>query len=118
MNFQGFYSCGFDISGDKRGTKADQLHLTALAPPPHTHRHRYFGVLAPNSPLREAVTAMAQGAPAPSAAAQAESASTALGTSAPALTLPGNAVTPKPDPVPPKRPAHYRLVAQGWLCAI
>ena len=24
-----------------------------------THRHRYFGVLAPNSPLRSAVTAMA-----------------------------------------------------------
>jgi hypothetical protein len=100
----------------KRGAKADALHLTplelidriaALVPPPRTHRHRYFGVLAPNSPLRAAVTAMAQGAPAPSAAAQAESASTALGTSAPALTLPGNAVTPKPDPVPPKRPAHY-----------
>ena len=100
----------------KRGAKADALHLTplelidriaALVPPPRTHRHRYFGVLAPNSPLRAAVTAMAQGAPAPSAAAQAESASTALGTSAPALTLPGNAVTPKPNPVPPKRPAHY-----------
>jgi len=25
-----------------------------------THRHRYYGVLAPNSPLRAAVTAMAQ----------------------------------------------------------
>ena len=29
-------------------------------PPPRTHRHRYYGVLAPNSPLRGAVTAMAQ----------------------------------------------------------
>jgi hypothetical protein len=28
-------------------------------PPPRTHRHRYFGVLAPNSPFRAAVTTMA-----------------------------------------------------------
>jgi len=33
--------------------------FAALVPPPRTHRHRYFGVLAPNSPLRSAVTAMA-----------------------------------------------------------
>ena len=45
---------------DKRGAKADELHLTplelidriaALVPPPRTRRHRYFGVLASNSPL-------------------------------------------------------------------
>ena len=55
-------------ASDKRGTKVDELHLTplelidriaALVPPPRTHRHRHFGVLAPNSPLRAAVTAMA-----------------------------------------------------------
>jgi hypothetical protein len=34
--------------------------IAALVPRPRTHRHRYFGVLAPNSPLRTAVTAMAQ----------------------------------------------------------
>jgi hypothetical protein len=54
--------------GNKRGEKVDELTLTplelitriaALVPPPRTHRHRYFGVLAPNSPLRAAVTAMA-----------------------------------------------------------
>ena len=28
--------------------------IAALVPPPRTHRHRYFGVLAPNSPLRPA----------------------------------------------------------------
>ena len=53
---------------DKRGAKADELHLTpleliariaALVPPPRTHRHRYFGVLAPNSSLRATVTALA-----------------------------------------------------------
>ncbi len=34
--------------------------IAALVPPPRTHRHRYYGVLAPNSPLRAAVTAMTQ----------------------------------------------------------
>ena len=34
--------------------------IAQLVPPPRTHRHRYYGVLAPNSPLRPAVTAMAQ----------------------------------------------------------
>ena len=33
--------------------------LAALIPPPSKHRHRYHGVLAPNLPLREAVTARA-----------------------------------------------------------
>jgi hypothetical protein len=36
--------------------------IAQLVPPPRTHRHRYYGVLAPNSPLRAAVTAMVQGA--------------------------------------------------------
>ena len=65
----------------------------ALVPPPRIHRHRYFGVLAPNSPLRAAVVAMATVAQAiPAQPAQA-------GTPTPPLT---------PEPVPPKRsPAHY-----------
>ena len=33
--------------------------LTALASPPGLHRHPYFGVLAPNAPLRTSVTALA-----------------------------------------------------------
>ena len=33
--------------------------LAALIPPPRKHRHRYHGVLAPNAPLRQAVTAYA-----------------------------------------------------------
>jgi hypothetical protein len=36
--------------------------LAALVPPPRIHRHRYFGVLAPNAPLRTAVTALAPAA--------------------------------------------------------
>jgi hypothetical protein len=84
--------------------------IAALVPPPRTHRHRYFGVLAPNSPLRAAVTEMAQSisvqAP-PPAQVQAEPASTdacedALGVSNP---LPTQAEPAQPEP--PKRPAHY-----------
>lgn len=33
--------------------------IAALVPPPRKHRHRYHGVLAPNSPLRPTVTAYA-----------------------------------------------------------
>ena len=36
-----------------------QLKLAALVLPPRIHRHRYYGVLAPNSPFRASVTAMA-----------------------------------------------------------
>ena len=46
--------------------------LAALIPPPRIHRHRYHGVLAPNSPQRAQVTALARQpilpAPAPNAA--------------------------------------------------
>ena len=94
-------------SSDKRGFKADELTLTplelieriaALVPPPRTHRHRYFGVLAPNSPHRAAVVAMAVAAPAhapPAAAAQVGE------------EVPGNAVLLMPESLAPKRPAHY-----------
>jgi hypothetical protein len=34
--------------------------LAVLIPPPRKHRHRYHGVLAPNAPLRQAVTAYAR----------------------------------------------------------
>jgi hypothetical protein len=39
--------------------------IAALVPPPRQHRHRYYGVLAPNSPLRAAVTTLAPQASAP-----------------------------------------------------
>jgi hypothetical protein len=37
--------------------------LAALIPPPRLHRHRYHGVLAPNSPQRPQVTALARPLP-------------------------------------------------------
>jgi hypothetical protein len=110
------YRCGKQRSeptSDKRGAKVDELHLTplelidriaALVPPPRTHRHRYFGVLAPNSPLRAAVTALAQ--PAASQPATVETAQPGAGV--PGVAAPGNAATPTPEPeARPKRAAHY-----------
>jgi hypothetical protein len=92
----------------------DELHLppldlidriAALVPPPRTHRHRYFGVLAPNSPLRAAVTALA--APMQQATAQTGT-GTGTGVGVSGVLAQGNAVPPTPEPAPPKRsPAHY-----------
>ena len=91
-------------SSDKRGAWVDELRFTplelidriaALVPPPRTHRHRYFGVLAPNSPLRAAVTALAQAEPA------------ATGLVAPGPAPPGDAIPTMSAPVQPKRAAHY-----------
>jgi hypothetical protein len=100
-------------TGDKRGAKVDELTLTpldlidriaALVPPPRTHRHRYFGVLAPNSPLRAAVTAMA----ALAQAMPAQPAQTGANQGAPGVVPAGNALDCAAQPEPPKRaPAHY-----------
>lgn len=101
-------------AGAKRGGKVDELVLTplalidriaALAPPPRTHRRRYFGVLAPNSPLRAAVTAMALAA-LPVTTMQPERAETSQ--AAPGVAAQGNAGQAQPAPAPPRRsPAHY-----------
>jgi len=98
---------------DKRGAKVDELHLTpleliariaALVPPPRTHRHRYFGVLAPNSPLRAAAVALA--APAKQVVVQTEPAATGEG--APGVAPLGHAISPTPEPATPRRAkAHY-----------
>ena len=100
---------------DKRGAKADELNLTplelidriaALVPPPRTHRHRYFGVLAPNSPLRATAVALAAPVqPAKQVLVQTEPATPGEG--APGVTPLGHAIPPTPEPVPTKRPAHY-----------
>jgi hypothetical protein len=103
---------------NKRGAKVDEITLTpleliariaALVPPPRTHRHRYFGVLAPNSPLRPAVTALAQDAVVQPAQVQAEPASTGAvaGAAAPEAGNPLLTQAEPTQPVQPKRPAHY-----------
>jgi Putative transposase len=61
--------------------------LAALVPPPRIHRQRYFGVLAPNSPLRTAVTALASIA----------------------ITPP-----PAPTPQPAAEPAYRRAARYAW----
>ena len=80
-------------------------------PPPRTHRHRYFGVLAPNSPLRFTVTALAQAAAVQPAPALAGSVTASAGVGAPGVVPLGNVLptqTEPANPVPPKRSqAHY-----------
>lgn len=61
--------------------------LATLVPPPRIHCHRYFGVLAPNSPLRTAVTALALAA----------------------TTSP-----PAPNPQPAAQAAHRRAARYAW----
>ena len=61
--------------------------LAALVPPPRLHRHRYFGVLAPNAPLRTAVTALA-----------------------PEATI----APPAPNQQPAAEPAHRRAARYAW----
>ena len=101
---------------DKRGAKVDELHLTpleliariaALVPPPRTHRHRYFGVLAPNLPLRAAAVALATPAqPAKQVVVQAEPANMSEG--APGVVPLGHAIPSTPESALPKRSqAHY-----------
>lgn len=125
-------SCSCDTVAAKRGTKHSgagngcsglrpprpvhiglyELHLTplelidriaALVPPPRTHRHRYFGVLAPNSPLRAAVTALAT----PAQAAPVLGASISTGECAPGVVPMSSALPSQSEPVLPKRAAHY-----------
>jgi len=108
-----------DQRNAKRGVWADELHLTplelidrlaALVPPPRAHRHRYYGVLAPNSPHRDAVTEMAQSAaaqPVQPAQVQAEPASTGAGEGALGAGNPLQTQTEPAQPVPPQRSAHY-----------
>ncbi len=89
--------------------------IAQLVPPPRTHSHRYYGVLAPNSPLRAAVTAMVQeAAPVVVNCPVAEDANTGAGMTVaiggPAVsgvTLPSEAQA-KPKP---RAPASYLWAA-------
>ena len=107
------YRCAKQHSEPMGGKQAELVltpleliaRIAALVPPPRTHRHRYFGVLAPNSPLRASVTALALAAPAQQASAQTEQTGASEG--APGVAPDGNAVgggaqLPPPQPVPPK----------------
>ena len=106
-----------------RGAKVDEITLTplelidriaSLVPPPRTHRHRYFGVLAPNSPLRAAAVALGAALqPQHPVQVRAEPASTGVGVGVGEFgvghAFPAQAVPTQP--VPPKRAAHYLWAA-------
>ena len=95
-------------------------HIAQMVPPPGTHRHRYYGVLAPNTPLRAAVTAMAQAEQVMEPIVRssvADAASTAAG-SAGGVTgvagVPGVGAVFQPEPQAkpkPRPPSHYLWAA-------
>ena len=83
--------------------------LAALIPPPRRHRHRYYGVLAPNAPLRAAVTALAVAkdeAPIPTAMTE------AVPATEPGATV-HNALHNAPDEVADE-PAYRRAARYVW----
>ena len=81
--------------------------LAALIPPPRRHRHRYYGVLAPNAPLRSAVTALAgAGAGAEPAQARAEAPLAVVATPAP--------TAPSASPALAEEPIHRRAARYAW----
>ena len=88
--------------------------IAQLVPPPRTHRHRYYGVLASNSPLRAAVTAMAQDASVVTPEVGSPvigDAHTDAGTTL-AVAGAGVAVQPGPPAKPkPRPPSHYLWAA-------
>ena len=73
--------------------------LSAFIPPPRIHRHRYFGVLAPNAPLRPAVTALA--------AERAQADSERATSSSACNGAEGATSEPSPSEEKPRRPAIY-----------
>jgi len=81
-------------SGEQVLTPLELINRIAqLVPPPRTHRHRYHGVLAPNSPLRAAVTALAQGAQVVASIVR-----------SPVVVQPGTVDSPEPQAKPMPRP--------------
>jgi hypothetical protein len=79
--------------------------IAQLVPPPRTHKHRYYGVLAPNSPLRGAVTALAQTRQVVTTPAVGSPVAPDVNAGADAGT-PGTAPEPPAKPKP-RPPAHY-----------
>jgi len=88
--------------------------IAQLVPPPRTHRHRYYGVLAPNSPLRGAVTAMAQVVAPVVCSSVADAACTDAGSAGgvPGVARVGVVLQPEPQVKPkPRPPSHYLWAA-------
>jgi len=75
--------------------------LSAFIPPARIHRHRSFGVLAPNAPLRPALTALAS--------ARAEADSERATSSSACKRADGATSEPSPSEEKPRRPAVYSL---------
>jgi len=90
--------------------------IAQLVPPTRTHRHRYYGVLAPNSPLRATVTAMAQtvqvAAPVVCSSVAGAAGSAGGVPGVPGVPGVGAVLQPEPPAKPKSRPpSHYLWAA-------
>ena len=74
--------------------------LSAFIPPPRIHRHRYYGVLAPNALLRPAVTALASQ----------QAAADQVAASSPISETQGATTSESPSDEKPRRPSVYLWV--------
>jgi hypothetical protein len=77
--------------------------------PPRRHRHRDYGVLAPNAPVRSAVTALA--------GAGAESAQAGVEAPAAAVAFPAT-TAPTTSPALAEGPLHRRAARYAWALLI
>ena len=85
--------------------------LSRLIPPPHIHRHRYHGALAPHARLRAAVVAIRREEAPPEEAAEERAAT--LATPAP----PASPALPPPPASPDGRPASAARIRWAQLLA-
>ena len=115
------YHCPKPQSGGKQAdlvlTPLELIdRIAARVPPPRTHRHRYFGVLAPNSPLRAAVTALAQPAPAQTATEETGTSDSAHGVAQEGKAVGDGAqspLTPSKPSQSPRQPSVHRRTTCG-----
>jgi hypothetical protein len=88
--------------------------IAQLVPPPRTHRHRYYGVLAPNSPLRSAVRQQALDVQVAAPIVHGSGADAACTDAGSAGGVPGVGAVLQPEPpAKPKSrpPSHYLWAA-------
>jgi hypothetical protein len=88
--------------------------LAALIPPPRRHRHRYYGVLAPNAPLRAQVTALAGVPESPTAPLTTATETEPIAATAAQITAPGASSDSKEQAEGAEEAIHRRVARYAW----
>ena len=88
--------------------------LAALIPPPRRHRHRYYGVLAPNAPLRAQVTALAGVPESPTAPLATATETKPIAATAAQITAPSASSGSKEQADGAEEAIHRRVARYAW----